>query len=132
MCRFLPTRLDDAILDPLSNNFYHLMVALARLAVRSGRSKNLQIIVLRHQIQVVRHRIGRPAVNNNDQTLLAAIAAALPHRLRQGWIVTPHPPDSTAPSTSTRMQPDQGRVSEPHSELTQSTRAPWTVELVAA
>ena len=69
--------------------FYRLLVDLARLAVRSGRSKDLEIIVLRHQIQVLRRQLDRPAVNDDDRTLLAAIGAALPRRLRQGWIVNP-------------------------------------------
>lgn len=68
--------------------FYQFLSALARLAVRSGRSKDLEIIVLRHQIQVLRREVDRPAVNDDDQALLAAIGAALPRRLRQGWIVT--------------------------------------------
>ena len=33
--------------------------------------------------------IDRPALNDDDRTLLGAIAAALPRRLRDGWIVTP-------------------------------------------
>ena len=69
--------------------FYRLIAALARLAVRSGRSKDLEIIVLRHQLQVLRRQVDRPAANDDDRTLLGAIAAALPRRLRQGWIVTP-------------------------------------------
>ena len=69
--------------------FYRLLAGLARLAVRSGRSKDLEIIVLRHQIQVLRRQVNRPAINDDDRTLLAAIAAALPRRLRHGWIVTP-------------------------------------------
>ena len=67
--------------------FYCFLAALARLAVRSGRSKDLVIIVLRHQLQVLGRHIDRPAVNDNDRTLLAAIAAALPRQLRHGWIV---------------------------------------------
>jgi putative transposase len=54
---------------------------LARLAFRSGRSKDLEIIVLRHQLTVLRRQINRPALNNNDRTLLGAIAAALPRAL---------------------------------------------------
>ena len=50
---------------------------LARLAVRSGRSKDLEIIVLRHQLTVLRRQINRPANNDDDRTLLGAIAAAL-------------------------------------------------------
>ena len=64
------------------------MAALARLAARSSRSKDLEIIVLRHQLQVLRRQIDRPAVTDADRTLLGAVAA-LPRRLRDGWIVTP-------------------------------------------
>ena len=68
---------------------YLLLASLARLAVRSGRSKDLEIIVLRHQLAVVSRQVDRPAVDNGDRALLGAIAAALPRRFRQGWIVTP-------------------------------------------
>ncbi len=45
--------------------------------------------MLRHENAVLRRQIHRPALNDDDRTLLDAIAAALPRRLRQGWIVTP-------------------------------------------
>ncbi len=67
---------------------YRFLTALARLAVRSGRSKDLELIVLRHQITVLRRQLDRPTIND-DRTLLGAIAAALLRRLRDGWIVTP-------------------------------------------
>ena len=38
---------------------------------------------------MLRRQVGRPALTNDDRTLLGAIAAALPKALRQGWIVTP-------------------------------------------
>ncbi|MCP4084387.1 MAG: helix-turn-helix domain-containing protein, partial [Actinomycetia bacterium] len=53
------------------------------------RSKDLEIIVLRHQLNVLRRQVDHPPVNNDDRTLLAAIPAPLPRPLRQGWIVTP-------------------------------------------
>jgi len=62
---------------------------LARLAVRSGRSKDLEIIVLRHQLGVLRRQINRPAINDDDRTLLGAIGSARPRPRRGGWIVTP-------------------------------------------
>ena len=68
---------------------YRLLTALARLTVRFGRSKDLGIVVLRHQLQVLRRQIDRPEVNDDDRSLLGAIAAALPRRRRDGWIVTP-------------------------------------------
>ena len=68
---------------------YRFLTALAWLVVRCGRSKDLEIIVLRHQLAVLRRQVDRPAINNDDRTLLGAVAAALPRRLRQGWLVTP-------------------------------------------
>jgi hypothetical protein len=68
---------------------YHFIAALARLAVRTERSKDLEIIVPRHQLGVLRRQTDRPALNNDDRTLLGAIAAALPRPRRNGWIVTP-------------------------------------------
>ena len=68
---------------------YRLLVSLARLAVRSGRSKDLEIIVLRHELAVLRRQNHRPALADEDRALLGAIAAALPRPQRAGWLVTP-------------------------------------------
>ena len=68
---------------------YRFLADLARLAMRSGRAKDLEIIVLRHQLTVLGRQVEGPAVNDCDRTLLGAIAAALPKALRQGWVVTP-------------------------------------------
>ncbi len=73
----------------MSLALYRLIATLACLAVRSGRSKELEIIVLRHQLAVLRRQNDRPALNDNDRTLLGAIAAALPRPRRDGWLVTP-------------------------------------------
>ena len=72
----------------VSRILYRLVAALARLAVRSGRTKDLEIIVLRHQLAVLRRQIDRPALNDADRTLLGAIAGALPCSHRAGWM--PH------------------------------------------
>ena len=64
----------------MSRTLYRLITMLARLAVRSGRSKDLKIIVLRHQLGLLRRQINRPAINDDDRALLGAIAAALPRR----------------------------------------------------
>jgi transposase InsO family protein len=68
---------------------YSFLTCLARLAVRTGRSKDLEIIVLRHENTVLRRHNNRPVLNDDDRTLLGAIAAALPRRLLNGRIVTP-------------------------------------------
>ena len=68
---------------------YRFLASLARLTVRSGRSKDLEIIVLRHQLGVLRRQVDRPEITDADRTLLGAIAAALPRPSRAGWLVTP-------------------------------------------
>ena len=68
---------------------YRFLASLARLTVRSSRSKDLEIIVLRHQLAVLRRQIDRPEFTDADRTLLAAIAAALAWPSRTGWLVTP-------------------------------------------
>ena len=73
----------------MSRILYLFLSQLARLAMRSGRWKDLQIIVLRHENAVLRRRIGRSTLNDDDRTLFGAVAAAVPKALRQGWIVTP-------------------------------------------
>ena len=69
--------------------FYRLIAGFACLAVRSGRDKDLEIIVLRHQLTVLRHQVNRPSINNNDRALLGAVGQALPRSRRVGWLVTP-------------------------------------------
>ena len=54
---------------------YRLLVSLARLAVRLGRSKDIEIIVLRHQLTVLHRQNNRPAFADENRTLLGAIAA---------------------------------------------------------
>jgi hypothetical protein len=73
----------------MQRTLYRLVVGLVGLAVRSGRSKDLEIIALRHQLAVLRRRVERPAINDDDRNLLGAIAQALSRRVRAGWIVTP-------------------------------------------
>ena len=68
---------------------YRLLVSLACLAVRSGRSKDLEVIVLRHQLTVLHRLNNRPAIAEEDRALLGAVAAALLRSQRAGWLVTP-------------------------------------------
>jgi hypothetical protein len=58
---------------------YRLLAALAQLAVLSGRSKDLEIVALRHQLEL----------SDGDRSLLGATATALPRPKRADWIVTP-------------------------------------------
>jgi hypothetical protein len=61
---------------------YQLIAGLARLAMRSGPAKYHEIIVLRHQLAVLARNADRPAVTDDDRSLLAAVAHALPRPAR--------------------------------------------------
>ncbi len=56
--------------------FYRLLAGLASLTVRSGRSKDLEIIVLRHQLAVL-GRTTKPVLTESDRSLLAMIATPM-------------------------------------------------------
>ncbi|MDA3039866.1 MAG: integrase [Actinomycetota bacterium] len=71
---------------------YRFLASLARLTVRSGRSKDIEIMVLRHQLAVLRRQHDRPTLTDDDRSLLGAVAQALPRPHRHGWLVTPDTP----------------------------------------
>ena len=75
---------DSSCTASCTDSWHHWLGSL-----RSGRSKDLEIIVLRHQFAVLRRQIDRPEITDADRSLLAAIAAALPRSSRTGWLVTP-------------------------------------------
>jgi hypothetical protein len=57
------------------------VLALIMLVGRSDRSKELEILVLRHELAVLRRRSGRPGFEPADRALLAALSQALPRRV---------------------------------------------------
>lgn len=73
----------------MHRTLYRSLTAPARLAVRSGRSKDLEIIVLRHELGVLRRQIDRPDLDDDDRSLLDAIATSLPRPLTRSLFRTP-------------------------------------------
>jgi transposase len=71
---------------------YLAFSSVLRLLVR-GRSsefaKDVELLVLRHQLVVLGRQTGRPPLRPADRAFLAALARCLPERRRQGLIVTP-------------------------------------------
>lgn len=65
------------------------LFALVPLLARSGRSKELEILVLRHELAILRRQAGRPRLTPADRALLAAVSRALPRRSWVGFPVTP-------------------------------------------
>jgi|SRR5215472_3035319 len=56
---------------------------------RSQASKDAEIMVLRHEVMVLRRQVARPRPAWADRAILAALARLLPAALRSGRLVTP-------------------------------------------
>ncbi len=59
------------------------------LCTRSDATKDIEILVLRHQLAVLQRRTPRPRMTWTDRALIAALTRLLPVRRRLGFLVTP-------------------------------------------
>src|SRR5262245_2117951 len=85
----LMSRVSAAVADRfrgvvLSLGYWSLrrLLELAVLRSRSEREKEIEILLLRHQLRVLERQVARPALTPADRALLAAFSRVLP---RQAW-----------------------------------------------
>ena len=64
-------------------------IQLLALAARGDAAKDLEILVLRHQLAVLRRQIPRPRLEPADRALLAAVSRVLPRARWSCFFVQP-------------------------------------------
>jgi hypothetical protein len=64
-------------------------IQLLALLARDDAAKDLEILVLRHQLTVLRRQVPRPRLEPADRALLAAVSSALPRARWSCFLVTP-------------------------------------------
>jgi transposase InsO family protein len=68
---------------------FRCVLRLVLLRPRSSGFKELEIVVLRHQLAVLRRQTGRPQLTTNDRVFLAAASRLLPRSRWRLFLVTP-------------------------------------------
>ena len=60
-----------------------------RLLARSTASKDVEILILRQEITILRRQINRPQLNRPQRAILSVLTRLLPRHPRRHRIVTP-------------------------------------------
>jgi transposase len=65
------------------------LLELVVLRFRSEREKEIEILLLRHQLRVLERQVARPQLTQADRALLSAFGQVLPRRVWGSFFVTP-------------------------------------------
>jgi hypothetical protein len=93
-CGFVRGQAADGSNDPgMSASLVYLLLRpilqlLPQLA-RDGGAKDVELLVLRHQVAVLRRQVHRPDLQPTDRVLLAALSRLLPRARWSTFFVTP-------------------------------------------
>jgi putative transposase len=68
---------------------FRRVLQLATLRLRSNDLKELEIVVLRHELAILRRRTRRPAMTWTDRCFLAAASRLLPRARWRSFIIIP-------------------------------------------
>jgi transposase InsO family protein len=66
------------------------LFALVLLLARSDGSKELELLVLRHELSILRRQARRPQLSERDRLVLATLSRVMPRRSWQAFLVTPN------------------------------------------
>ena len=73
----------------LSYLIFRQVLGLILLLARSSSTKDVELLVLRHEVAVLRRTNPKPRLNWADRALFAALIQRLPRALRSHRLVTP-------------------------------------------
>ncbi len=74
--------------------FALVFLLLRRLVVLAagsshGRHSDIEVLVLRHQLSLLKRQVGRPRLRRRDRLFLAAVSRALPRPRWSAFLVSP-------------------------------------------
>ena len=70
---------------------YLLLRRLVQLVTDSSNdlTRDIEVVVLRHQLMVLKRQAGRPRIRRRDRLFMAAISRALPRARWSSFVVSP-------------------------------------------